>query len=356
MLSKMKDWQKSQQRWEAFWHQEIVDRPLISASSRLNEDISSILVPANNEIRWLDEDFRIKEAIWDIEHTYYAADGFPMINTSIGPGTLAVYLGAQPEFGEDTVWYHKSIDDISNVQIPKLDLENKYWQDTLRLLKKSKEQLAGKALLGIPDLIENIDVISSMVGNVETLFALMECPEKIHEFQKAILPLYFEYYDRILDIIAEDDGGVAFSHFGVYAKGRMAKVQCDFSAMISSEMFGEFVSPYLKEQCDKLDYSLYHWDGLNALQHEEHLLSIRSLTGIQFTPGAGHENPVHPRFYDLWKRVKAAGKSGMLWGTPKEIEDFAAECGARGFLLVTDFDTPEEADAFVKSSYNWNMS
>jgi hypothetical protein len=96
----------------------------------------------------------------------------------------------------------------------------------------------------------------------------------------------------------------------------MAKLQCDFSAMIGPEMFGEFMVPVLDEMTRRLDYSMYHWDGPGAIPHLDHLLSIENLDIIQWTPGAGEPPtwdkvwwPLYHRCFDGGKKVDISASS-----------------------------------------------
>ena len=65
-----------------------------------------------------------------------------------------------------------------------------------------------------------------------------------------------------------------FGAFGIWAPGKTAKLQCDASAMFSPDMFQRFVVPSLTEQCEWLDYSMYHLDGSQAMCHLDALLGI----------------------------------------------------------------------------------
>ena len=47
---------------------------------------------------------------------------------------------------------------------------------------------------------------------------------------------------------------VGGSCYWVWAPGRTAKFQCDFSAMISPAMFNEFMLPVLGEMCERVSY------------------------------------------------------------------------------------------------------
>ena len=45
--------------------------------------------------------------------------------------------------------------------------------------------------------------------------------------------------------------------------------------------------PSLQQQCQKLDYTLYHLDGPDAIKHLDALMEIEELDALQWTPGAG---------------------------------------------------------------------
>jgi hypothetical protein len=349
------DWEKARERHEAWWHGGVIDRVLLQVfAPKKDLPPGPAPVPRDPEQQWLDAEFRIRAFERKLARTYYAGDAFPYFDTQLGPGTLSTFLGARPEFQPNTVWYHPCVDDIPNATPPVFDENNRYWRFVQDLSRKGIKRFAGRALVDFPDLIENLDTISSLVGNRELLLALVDHPDKVHEFQKAILPLYIEYHGRLYEIIKDDVGGSCFCAFDIYGKGRIAKLQCDFSAMISPQMFEEFVVPYMEPQIEALDHTVYHWDGPCALQHEGPLLAMRGLQAIQWTPGAGEPWTGDRMWYPLYHRVRAAGKSLLLLGVaPKEAQELVEEFGPEGLHITTSVSSREEADDLVRRSYGW---
>ena len=154
-----------------------------------------------------------------------------------------------------------------------------------------------------------------MRGNEQLLVDLVERPAWVEQSLAKITQLYFRYYDVLYDLMRDEVGG---SHFWCWAPGRMAKFQCDFSAMIGPEMFGRFMVPVLREMCERVSYCMFHWDGPGAIPHHDHLLSIESLDMIQWTPGAGAESPEHPRWWPMHHKTLDAGKK--LYLTCPDVE------------------------------------
>lgn len=350
------DWNESKKRFEAWWHGEAYDRVLLQLCTPNGEN-NPPPPPEKSETyeeQRLNADYRIAVFEHQMANTYYGGDAFPYLDTHIGPGTMSLYLGSKPKFMPQTVWYGKRFDDIATAEVPVFDKNNRYWQCTLELVTKGVERLAGRALVSFPDLIEGLDTISSLVGNDELLYYLVDAPDHVHRFQRSLTPTYFEFHDRLYEIIKDEDGGSCFSAFKIWAPGRMAKLQCDFSAMIGPKMFEEFVVPYLAEQCARLDYSVYHLDGPCALQHLDLLLGIKDLNAIQWTPGAGDPSSCAACYIPMYRKIRAAGKSlMMLGGTPEEARNLVEELGPEGLDICIGAGSPEEADELVRQSFSW---
>jgi hypothetical protein len=145
--------------------------------------------------------------------------------------------------------------------------------------------------------------------------------------------------------IKQPDGSSAYRSFYLWGPGKIAKLQCDMSAMFSPEMFGEFAVPGLTEQCEWLDHSLYHLDGTQALCHLDQLLGIDGLDAVEWTPQAGIETGGSPRWYDLYRRILTAGKSVQAVNVePGEILPLLDAIGGRGVYLITQFGSEREAE------------
>lgn len=349
------DWDKSRERFEAWWNRDCADRVLLQVlapQERATE--AKPPQPRTLEEQWLDTNYRIRAFEYQLATTYYGGDAFPYFDTHIGPGTLALYLGSKPSFAPDTVWYHPFIEDITAASVPQYDEGNRYWQVTLEMVTKGVEQFKDRALVSFPDLIEGLDIIASLVGTDQLLMYLVDAPEHVHRFQVALVDRYFDYYDRLYPIIKDDRGGTCFSAFQTYAPGRMAKVQCDFSAMISPSMFEEFVAPYLAKQCARLDYAVFHLDGPCCLQHLDILLSIKELDAIQWTPGAGQPCACDDSYIPLYRKIRAAGKSCMVrGGNPNQARKLVEELGPEGLDIAITVSSRAEADDVVRQSFHW---
>ena len=178
-----------------------------------------------------------------------------------------------------------------------------------------------------------------------------ETPEWVRDALSRITDRYFDCYDAIYDLIRDERGG---SFFWSWAPGRMCKLQCDFSAMISPAMFGEFMVPVLDEMSARLDHCMYHWDGPGALPHHDHLLGIEGIDALQWVPGAGAEPICDPKWWPMYHKTIEAGKKLILWNLPDKDtllrlkKEFGE--GLRQILFKARVKSVEEAEALLRAA------
>ena len=291
--------------------------------------------------RWFDPEWRAEYLDWYVAHSSLKADILPVANTQLGPGSLAAILGGVFEGGEDTIWIHPNpnyTDDI--VFNPK----HPNWLLHKELLRACKEKAQGHYYVGMPDLMEGLDVLAALKGTDQVLLDTVMHPERLERQMQQINDIYFRVFDELYDIIREGDE-MAFCYFSSWAPGKMSKLQSDISTMISQDDYRRFVQPFIREQCQKIDYTLYHLDGVGAMHHLPAILEIQELNAIQWTPGVGEPQGGSPKWYDLYKKILAAGKSIMAcWVTLPELRPLLDAIGTDGIHIEMDFHNETEVD------------
>ena len=297
-------------------------------------------------------EFRIKDAEHTMANTFFGGEAFPLFNTEIGPGDLAPFLGCKPVFREDTqvVWYNPVITDPDKNEPFSFDPDNSWWRFHRQIVSDGVKNSRGHYLVGVPDLIEGLDTLAQLRGHNQLVLDLFKRPKWVHARLREITDLYFVYFNAIYDMIRDDVGGNAYSCFSIWGPGRTAKVQCDFSALISPSMFKKFVEPYLREQCNHLDFTLYHLDGPDALCHLDLLLKIPEITAIQWVPGAGKPLPESPTWFPIYKKILKAGKSLWLNIPINLIKKFVKIFGEKGLFIITNAKSEKEARDLLENT------
>jgi 5-methyltetrahydrofolate--homocysteine methyltransferase len=336
-------------RW---WHGEHLGRPVIQLTAPREVPLEPPAVvpePAGwvTSLSTRDMAYRLFVARDTCARNWYLGDAIPTVNPYIAPNALALFLGCPGIEGPGTVWC-EPVDQEPEVACATYDRDNFYWRWVLSYCQALQQAGAGRFLIGFTDLIEGLDTLSALRDNHLLLFDLVERPEWVHALLRQITDRYFYYYDVLYDLIRDERGG---SCYWIWAPGRLAKFQCDFSAMISPRMFGEFMLPVLEEMFARVSYNLYHWDGPGAICHQELLLSLERLRMLQWTPGAGIEPADHPRWWPLFHKTFAAGKRVMIGceGLDSLLalrQEFGDQWG--WFVLNMHADSLEEAHAILQ--------
>ena len=295
--------------------------------------------------KWFDPQWRAEYLDWYVAHSSLKADILPVANTQLGPGSLAAILGGVFEGGEDTIWIHPNPDFTDEIVF---NPEHPNWILHKELLKACKAKANGHYFVGMPDLMEGLDVLAALKGTDRVLLDTVMQPEILEQQMHQINDIYFKVFDELYDIIREGDE-MAFCYFSSWAPGKMSKLQSDISTMISQDDYRRFVQPFIREQCQKIDYTLYHLDGVGAMHHLPALLEIEELNAIQWTPGVGEPQGGSPKWYDLYKKILAGGKSVMAcWVTLDELKPLLDHIGADGVHLEMDFHNEKEVEQAMR--------
>ena len=280
----------------------------------------------------------------------YLAEAVPAVSHDLLPNCLALYLGCKGVEQSGTVWCEPFLEEPDEAKF-KFEPQNFYWDFTLRLAREELRIGKGRFLVAFPDLIEGLDTLSAMRGMEKLLYDIFDRPDWVHQCLRQITDLYFHYYDILYDMIRDEVGG---SYFWAWAPGRIAKFQCDVSAMIGPDTFREFMVPVLTEMTERVSYSIYHWDGPDAIPHHDHILSIPNLTAVQWTPGAAAEPVFDKKWWPLYHKTIESGKKMVLislGGTIDEMKALKKEFGQKlkHFMIIFSAESQDDGTEIIKA-------
>jgi hypothetical protein len=341
------DWKTVRRHYEDWWKRR---GPVLTINGPKQLDIPRGNVPkppppGDPLQRHTDPEWFASSQRYSLSRRRLLADTLPIAFTDYGCVQLAACLGAEPGFDDHTVWYKDCIEAPDDCPQLALTKKESWWLAYRRIMDRVYEMSNGDYLVGMPAFGSNLDVLAELRGTQELLYDLVDRPDwvrdKLDEINRAFFVAFDDYYEHI----RLSDGSSAYSYFHIWGPGKVSQVQCDFAAMISPDMFREFVVPPLRSQCEWLDHSLFHLDGPSCICHLEHLLAIPDLDAVQWTPGAGQPGPGDKKWYDLYERILGAGKSAQVLGVSVgEAKEILKAFGAKGVYLSVNVNSDAEAD------------
>ena len=344
------DWGKVCERFSAWWENDL-DRPLIQVTAARK---------GHSFTPWWNWGFAKepdspKKIIDQFEEwcakVFFGGDAYPDLWINLGPGILATYIGAEARFRPDseTVWFEtpKDWDELKDLRF---DPANKWWQRTKNITSISSQRSEGRFMAGITDLGGILDIAASLRGSQTLIVDLLRYPQDVKSLCSKILEVWHTCYEELYSILRGNSRGNS-AWMGLWAPRRWYPIQCDFSAMLSPRLFREFALPLIREQCERLDYTIYHLDGPGEIPHLDSLLKIPELSGIQWVPGAGNSPVESSEWFHLYRIIQESGKLLVLQGIPRERAiPLLTKLKPRDLLISTHCLTEEDARNLLKEA------
>lgn len=344
------NWEQAQEHYKQWWDHQ---GPVLTLSGLppLGEQRDNVPLPPAPKTpreRHTNPDWFASNQRYALSRARFPADNLPIAHTDYGCVQLAACFGAEPEFEDYTIWYQEFITAPEDGPALSLTKAEPWWQTYKRIMQKVQEISRGDFLVGMPAFGSNLDVLAELRGTQALLYDLVDRPEWVKQKLDEINQAFFVAFDDYYQHIRLTDGSSAYAYFHIWGPGKVSQVQCDFAAMISPDMFKEFVVPALQRQCKWLDRSLFHLDGPNCICHLDHLLAIPELDAVQWTPGAGQPGAGSDQWHELYERILNAGKSAQILGASvEEAKRILDTFGSKGVYLCVHVNSEAEADDII---------
>lgn len=352
-LSLKPDFDKSKERYDAFWEREIIDRPPINITLPV-ENPAKVPVKHYKTLaeKWLDVDFRAEAAAINAANYEYLADALPIVWPNMGPGIFSAWCGCGYEFGEETTWTEPCIHDWENDKAV-FSEDHPLFKATVQFTKRLIEYGKGNFIVGLTDFHPGGDHLAALRGSEELAVDLYDNPDAIKGKLKSSSKEYFHVYDFFYGMLKE--AGMPITTWTkIIHDNRFYIPSNDFSCMISKEMFDEFFLPGIIEECRFFERSIYHLDGPGALRHLDSLLGIRELDAIQWVCGAGNEG--YEKWVGVYQKIQAAGKGIELVNVSvKELPLIFETLKPEGvwFSIVNGINDRYTAEEVIKRITAW---
>lgn len=328
------------------WWQGTLGRPLINglvynAYAPSHQAKAPRITQANcHDFSWSAEE--VVDAVdAELSQCEFFLDGYPRLDLAcFGPGVLAAFCGARADNTSGGMWFFPCEENVKKLHVA-YDPENPWAKRIRAICRAGVEKWQGSVMVGMPDLGGVMDVIASLCGTENLLFALMDEPDEVHRLILETETAWRSAYDDFAAILAPQ--GAYTDWNGILSRETSYIPQCDFSYMLSPQMFREFVLPTLERDTQRFSHTIYHLDGIGQLAHLDMLLSLPRLHAIQWVYGTGQPGPKH--WMETYQKILQAGKHIMIIDDPlvngfREIRQ-QLHCNPYTALWISKEDLPK---------------
>jgi len=245
-------------------------------------------------------------------------------------------------------WHSCFLKDYSCISDLHISDENPLYRKNLELTGLAAKRGKGRYIVGNTDLHAGFDSIAVLRGGPDKAAVdLIENPEGVQKAMKVLFKAWKQVWDDYYCAVKDIQSGTS-SWISIWAPGKMYPVQNDFSCLVSPSMYREFFLDELLAEIEYLDYSIYHLDGPEALQHLDILLDIPKLNAIQWVIGARSTSEGIGQWIPLYKKIQEKKKSIVVYPKVEEIDLVVENLKPEGLLISTGCTSEEEAKAVMK--------
>jgi hypothetical protein len=355
------DCQQAQERIEAWWHGQVMDRAVVQVTAPKagrkgkGAALGPDSVPPDELLDWFTDPVRVISRLEkQVETTYWGGEALPVLfPVSISLVAItAAYLGCPYKVVPVSYsgWASPIIEDWEKRPDLAFDPYNQWWLRSKALLTAAAQRAPGRYYVGVPDLNGPGEILARLRDAEQLAVDLLDHPEQVRPALDGINAAWLRYWEAAVGLIHQWVGGYLY-WMRIWSDLPSIDLQCDFSCMISPAMFERFFLPALEQQTRWVQRTIYHLDGPGAIRHLDLLLSLPQLDGIQWVPGAGAA-PMS-KWVRLLRRIQAKGKLLVLSCEPWEVETLLTELEPEGLLLSTHCDSEEDAKALLQNAARW---
>lgn len=365
------DWNKAKENLEAFWNGEDIGRPLIAIFAPRDEN-SAVFPELQNgpwvgslqeitdsekiERWWTDPEENLSRMKYWFENTWFGGEAIPATYVNWGASAAAAFFGSQPHFNQTSVWYNEVIHDWNNWKWEFNEKTNKWWNKIWEITSFLTENADGQFFVGMPEFGNAADNLSLMRGMDKLAVDCIDNPDEIENAINFMDLWWITLHEKLYQLTKPvNDNGCVLPWMSLWAPGRIDQLACDFSSVLSKQMFKRiFVSDIMK-MGEWTEYGMYHLDGQACIRHHlETLLGIDCIKAIEFTPGVGSLPTLTEEYIPKYRQVLESGKKLYLLANPSEVQSLCKSLPSKGLFLCTNVNSRDEGENLLSNLYGWS--
>jgi hypothetical protein len=213
-------------------------------------------------------------------------DGFWVAEPFTGIPWMEAILGCEVLAGSESFISHPWMKSLDEVDAIAFDANNPWLKKYLEFTQKLVERSQGRFPVGMPIMRGPADMVGAIMGQTEMVMALYDEPERMKEFFLRVTDVFLRVIAAQNALIPGFRGGSALGFYHVYCPGKSIWYQEDLSAIMSPELYREFLSEPERRICAGHDYTAIHLHPASFFLLDE-LIAKEDLKAIEVNKDIG---------------------------------------------------------------------
>lgn len=229
--------------------------------------------------------------------------------------------------------------------LPSFDPDNPWARKAREFLRRLSEQSAGRFPIGTTLMRGISDLLSALYGGPEFLYRLMDHPAAERRLIRGLTDLWLAFARDQLAEIPDFRGGVGSFYYSMWLPGRGVWLQEDASALMSPQLFGEFIYPAIVEMAGAFDTSVIHLHPSTYIPVEFLVDSPLSAIELHIDVGGPRAEELYPHYRQIQNR-----KPLIIWGdlTSEDLQFIARRLDRRSLAVLPVVRGREQAETIWK--------
>jgi hypothetical protein len=324
-IQRINDWETRIARYDAFWQNEIIDRPPVYIQVQKTDfELCDLR-------RWKDAEYIACTKAKIVDSFDYYGDALPSCTPNVGPDFFAAMYGAKIEFEKTTSFMKHSLESIKDFLLLQFELTGEYFEAVEKMYELLFKLGKDKFYVGWPDIHPGADCLVGLRGPAELCMDIIDEPEiikkSIAKTTKDFVGCFDYYYNKL---VVRNQAVTGWPL--IFSTKKWHVPSNDFSYMISEKDFSELFLNGLEDECTHMEASLFHLDGPGSLTQLDKLLSIKKLNAVQWVYGAG--NGTAKDWIHIYKKIQTAGKGIQVFAYLEDLDSLFASLKPEGIAIV----------------------
>ncbi|MDR3322450.1 MAG: hypothetical protein LBS93_08375 [Synergistaceae bacterium] len=310
--------------------------------------------------KWLDLDYRLEVIEESFESAFFLGDAIPRIDPDFGPTFLPAILGRPYRVGEETVWCDvEPFENAEEIYGLSLKRDGTYYRTFMELTECLCERSEGHYLVGVADVGSEADILASLYSRESLLMDMALEPEKVGRLLSRVGELW-EEATLANEKVVRRYQGYTITWVPVANEKPWSPLLSEISAMVSTRMFKEIITPSVWRMSRIFDQILFNVDGDSYIRHLPEVLKLDKLHSIEWDPNPKYsaDGKLEKDFTtpesiavirDILEQKKVVFNRIPAWQVPYLMERIPHD----GVFFYLEFSSPGEAKDFLDMAGKW---